>query len=445
MATIATRINSSGTYFVNGTFDEITYNRTSPVIKNLLTSTEEINLWGTYLNLVTADQTAAPNATLTAERIQVDPTGYTAIVSIPTIVGAVYTFSLWVKSYTGSSGTWGVNWYSNSSGHHRTTFPITGEWARHSFTFTADNFQTNVYVADNRSGLATITDGYVWGAQFEIAANATIYQGITSSGTLITPTFKNKVTSDAVYVTDIFDEVTYNTSSGVVKNLLSWSEYFKAWEVGDQSGWFYNLTPNQVTFNVIAGPAPNTLAGKLIDIPAALGSQIHRIYTNSAPFTSGVTYTLSIYAKAAERTKFMMFHEETLGRVGIDVDLEAVTATASNGSPTNIFINSAGNGWYRAGFTFTATQTGNTVVTIVRMRNAASAATYIGDGSSGIYVWGVQLEESSSATSYQGNGIRTSTVFGTNATPLSPGFVKREDINGSIYVTGTFDEVTGIT
>jgi hypothetical protein len=278
---------------------------------------------------------------------------------------------------------------------------------------------------------------------------ATIATRINSSGTYFVNGSFDEITTSTIRTTTntvyarLLDEVTYNTSSGVVKNLLSWSEYFKAWEVGDQSGWFYNLTPNQVTFDVIAGPAPNTLAGKLIDMPAALGSQIHRIYTNSAPFTSGVTYTLSIYAQAAERTKFMMFHEETLGRVGIDVDLSSVTATASNGSPANIFITSAGNGWYRAGFTFTATQTGNTVVTIVRMRNAASAATYIGDGSSGIYVWGVQLEESSSATSYQGNGIRTSTVFGTKATPLSPGFAKREASDGSQYITGSFDEVTG--
>jgi hypothetical protein len=279
---------------------------------------------------------------------------------------------------------------------------------------------------------------------------ATIATRINSSGTYFVngsfdeiTTSTIRTTTDTVYAR-LLDEVTYNTSSGVVKNLMSWSEYFKAWDIGDQSGWFYNLTPNQVTFDVVAGPAPNTLAGKLIDMPAALGSQIHRIYTNSAPFTSGVTYTLSIYAKAAERTKFMMFHEETLGRVGIDVDLDAVTATASNGSPANIFITSTGNGWYRAGFTFTATQTGNTVVTIVRMRNAASAATYIGDGSSGIYVWGVQLEESSSATLYQGNGIRTSTVFGTKATPLSPGFAKREAVDGTVYVTGSFDEFTGL-
>jgi hypothetical protein len=42
-----------------------------------------------------------------------------------------------------------------------------------------------------------------------------------------------------------------------------------------------------------------------------------------------------------------------------------------------------------------------------------------------------------SATIYQG-------IAATN-TLITPNFVKREDSNGSIYVTGTFDEVTGIT
>ena len=63
MSIIASRINSSGTYFVHGTFDEVTtstirlttsthyaaqfdevtYNSTNPAIKNLIRYTEQFN------------------------------------------------------------------------------------------------------------------------------------------------------------------------------------------------------------------------------------------------------------------------------------------------------------------------------------------------------------------------------------------------------------------
>lgn len=228
MAIIATRINNSGTYLVNGSFDEVTtstirvttdtvyaslidevtYNLTAPIIKNLLTYSEQYINWGVSISTVTSDQVVAPNRTLTADQIVANLTGY-VYQSIATTPVVAYTFSFWVKSVSGATGTWGINWYSGTSGHHRQTVPITGIWNRVFITFTTDDVSTNIYVSDNRSGLATITDGYVWGAQFERSSAATIYQGISSSNTLINPNFAKREDSDGiVYVTDQFDEFT---------------------------------------------------------------------------------------------------------------------------------------------------------------------------------------------------------------------------------------------
>ena len=228
MPITASRINSSGTYFVNGSFDEITtstirtttdtvyaslldevtFNTTSPVIKNLLVVTEDFSQWGNSGgNLVTINQAVAPNGTLTADRIQATTGDYTALLDNPTVGGASYTFSLFVKSVSGASGTWGVNYYNGA--HNRTTVPITGEWARQYITFTGTGGPVNVYAADNRSNLATITDAYVWGAQLERGTTPTIYQGIAAANTLVAPGFAKRETSDgAVYVTGSFDEVT---------------------------------------------------------------------------------------------------------------------------------------------------------------------------------------------------------------------------------------------
>ena len=125
--------------------------------------------WSISGSTVTNNATTAPDGTNTAARIQVDPGGYVADLSISVTAGQTYTFSFWVKSVSGS-GTWGINIYDHGGaniGHHRTTVNITEEWQRVSYTYTPTGTAVNVYVSDDREGLATISDAYVWGAQLE--------------------------------------------------------------------------------------------------------------------------------------------------------------------------------------------------------------------------------------------------------------------------------------
>jgi hypothetical protein len=227
MSIVASRITSTGTLFISGEFDEVTtstlrittttqyaayfdevtYSSTSPAIKNLLTNTEQFELWANSLNIVTTNATTAPNGKLTADRIQANNSGYTALLNINTVGGASYTFSLYVKSVSGTSGTWAVNYYNDA--HNRSTVPITGEWTRQYITFTGTGGLVNVYAADNRSLLASITDAYVWGAQLERGTEPTIYQGIAAANTLVNPGFAKRESSDGtIYLTGSFDEVT---------------------------------------------------------------------------------------------------------------------------------------------------------------------------------------------------------------------------------------------
>ena len=121
--------------------------------------------WSISGSTVTNNATTAPDGTNTAARIQA--TGdYVADLSISVTAGQTYTFSFWVKSVSGS-GTWGINWFENITGHNRTTVNVTEEWERVSITFTPTQSQINVYVSDDRDNLATISDAYVWGAQLE--------------------------------------------------------------------------------------------------------------------------------------------------------------------------------------------------------------------------------------------------------------------------------------
>jgi hypothetical protein len=68
------------------------------------------------------------------------------------------------------------------------------------------------------------------------------------------------------------------------------------------------------------------------------------------------------------------------------------------------------------------------------LNQSGTTSTYTGDGASGLYIWGAQLEPGNTATTYQGKGA---------STILTPNFARRETQSGDMYVTNSYDEYTG--
>ena len=244
-------------------------------------------------------------------------------------------------------------------------------------------------------------------------------------------TINSTTQNSATFLMNSIDEVTFNPiQTGYRKNLLSYSQNFNS------SGWD-GANPADasayITTNATTSPTGDNTGQKLYSAPAIIGSTIQRIY-GFFSFIAGNTYTFSVYAKAAEYSKFWSYIEPASGRIGINVDLIAQTVSVYNGSPTNLFLTSVGNGWYRTGFTWVAPATESGVpVDVMRLLNNSSQSTFIGDGASGIYVWGAQLETGSQATIYEQTGA--------NAIPTSNNLSKL-DTAGNHYLLGSYDEYT---
>jgi hypothetical protein len=154
-----------------------------------------------------------------------------------------------------------------------------------------------------------------------------------------------------------------------------------------------------VSGNATASPDGTTNADKLIEA-AVTGN--HFCLQNFT-LTSGTTYTASFFVKASERTRGRL----RMSGSGVywDMDFNLTSGTVTGG--TNPFIQNFGNGWYRIGATFTATQASNNF--ILFLYDASGNVSYTGDGTSGLFVFGAQVEVGSVATSY----IPTTTASAT--------------------------------
>lgn len=158
--------------------------------------------------------------------------------------------------------------------------------------------------------------------------------------------------------------------------------------------WTQNLT----TTNQTATTAPDSTATGNSVIPTAVNG-IHRV---SAPVfaTAGVVYTTSIYAKA---NGYNYLYINTDAAFGAKTTFNLSTGAISNTGTGSATITSAGNGWYRCTVTGTALSTvsGTAFFQVNNTLTTAADDTFTGDGTSGIFLWGAQLETSATVHTYQ--------------------------------------------
>lgn len=228
---------------------------------------------------------------------------------------------------------------------------------------------------------------------------------------------------------------TVTGSNGLIQwapnNLLTFSEQF------DNAAW----GKDRITVTANSASAPDgTMTAEAV-VPTAV-SGTHGFGTApSVTITSGITYAASVYAKASGYNFFRLrvYNGSSNLDTYFDLSTGAVATIAAGVTAT---IQDGGNGWYRCVCVFTAAATAAGSVFVVQPHVAPSdgTASFTGDGTSGIRIWGAQLELGSTATTYNPttvknllgfseafdnaawNKTRVSMVTGAQANPVNGAF-----------------------
>jgi hypothetical protein len=161
-----------------------------------------------------------------------------------------------------------------------------------------------------------------------------------------------------------------------------------------------NLT---VTDDADDAPDTTTTADKLVESVGASLKDISQAITVS----NATEYTLSVFAKAASRD-YIYLQDIANSDNGAYFNLTTGAVGTTDGGIV-AKIEEYANGYYRCSIQSTSTSTSGGVK--IQLADIDGAGTYTGDGTSGVFVWGAQLEESGFETSY----IATTTTSETRS------------------------------
>lgn len=180
---------------------------------------------------------------------------------------------------------------------------------------------------------------------------------------------------------------------GAATNLVFPSEAVASWTLNGVTG----------ANNQVVAPDGATTGGKIVESATNAGHLAGR----NANVVSGNYYAVSVYLKAAERGFALLSVNGgfPVSAVGVNLSTGGVVNTA--GAPLNPIVMNVGNGWLRVSFCVAATSTASGGANVYISKDGLwDNRNYAGDGTSGVYAWGLQLQ-SANATAAPTSYIKT--------------------------------------
>jgi hypothetical protein len=438
----------------------ITYSRasTATYYNGVTTAVAEQNLflqsqdftttWIAAAATVTANSTTAPDGTTTAESfIPTATSGAHSVLQSAGTIGVQCTFSVFAKV----NGYTNIQLFGDSSGNFNATFDLTAGtaastggavvsivnvgsgWYRCIATFTqasstrlnisgfptgatASNFG-NTFTGDGTSGV------FLWGAQLEQRSAVTAYTVTTTQP--ITNYIPVLLTAASGVPRFDHNPISQESLGFLVEeqrtNLLLQSQTFNT-----------TWTTSAASLIASANIAPDGTQTAFALIPTT-SSAAHYVSQVGTPVA--VTHTISCYAKYNGYRYFQIIAASS-DQQYVNFDLLGGTITASGSAVSASSITSVGNGWYRCSITVA---TGSSTIArffIVPAANSVWFASGLtGDGYSGVFIWGAQLEAGAFPTSYIATVASQVTRAADVATMTGTNFSSWYNINeGTVYV-----------
>jgi hypothetical protein len=380
--------------------------------ENLLLRSQEFDnaAWDVSTSITrTSNTTTAPNGTTTADTITADA-GTTLIPrAIQNVSNTLQvTLSVFAKAgtynylqlLTNSVSSGFVNFDLSAGTLSATTATgtitaLSDGWYRCTATFVAASF-TNVQFGLAASASATRAQAWnpagtetiiLWGAQLEQRDAVTAYTPTTTQPiTNYIPVLQTAASGQARFD---HNPVTGESLGLLIEqqrsNLLTYSDDFS------DASW--TKTQTSTTGNTIIAP-DGTLTG---DLFTANGVNTFHALEKSVTLAAAA-HTLSVYAKK-ETNNFLQLRFSNALASGAFGNFDLNTGTAGNTSATSSRIESVGNGWYRCSITVTtAAATGVINISIVNSNTSVSSES--NSLTTGVFVWGAQLEAGAFPTSY---------------------------------------------
>ena len=353
--------------------------------------------------VVSASTSAAPDGTISGTSLGyggVANPSYFQDVTVPND-GVTRTISIYVKSVSSNSITLfmfyrGAGTLTGTSlGMNPATGNITAQFAPQSGVIPVGNGWYRIWLAlaNNSSGntsarlqVTTQDTGstLLWGAQLETGSTPSSYI-YTTSAPAYGPRFDynpSTLTLNGLLIEESRTNLVYPSVNWITGTAVS----------GSQDG---------VTQNASSAPDGTNTATNFI--PGTFSSPNHYTY-KTYPGSASTTYTHSVYAKANGYSGISI----ALGNNAFatdymtTVDLSTGTITDTTSGATSSLA-SAGNGWYRISITATSLASpGPNFVPVFWIWPTASSvnAWFTGDGTSGVLLWGEQVEQGAMPTSY---------------------------------------------